>query len=1216
MVIIMFKPNAYWKMAVAAVSLQAMSSFGGIYSGSTDDITFNSLAAQVETKYTDLVNKIAEANAAGVNTDYAQTSKVTLELFKDVYVPWDRANQATLNTWYYNNPTWQANSVHWITQFDPYYPDGPLYLPFDELADCIELADAAIAELNQQIAGTITLQHPPDFASGDVILNGTKYELNGRAVIPHYFFWHPFDEDLMQAYGRSGEGYYAITDMSGSNTVKNANMNNLRNLTINQGAAHRGPQQFFLGHQVGNAAWQRTAVPDAFNVGHRLFTHYDIDHPVVRPWLDEVFVKQLKPSTDVSTTARVHMIANEPVFAIRQGGVHASNGLSSYTFDKFEAWLQAKYGNIATLNSTYGTGYADFATAATANYVSNSGVSTTLQGGPIWYDWCRFNMDRVTDWFTYLQDGVKSVDPHGKTHIKVMGERSIHTKYQDEGIDFEVVSKMVDLPGADNQMTSGRAEYEDRLHLSDWENRYCMEWVEQSIMIDFVKSMSPDKSYYDSEWHGLSGARWRDYHMEPAYVRAALWMACTHGMASVNAWMWGRKADGSIDTRADFIGTTLTQPLQLDAWGRSMKELNAHGDRVASLVPDQRYYMVYYCKDAAIQDPDYTEEMSDVYEALKLLNVPVGFTTPTELSTLDSSVQTLIVPPTKYISDTDLAGLQAFAATGGKIVLVEPSVAFLKDELGVARGSSGLTPYSTLPFSGILNMAGVLETALASRKPSLPVSADVTSIGGASATGVMLSQYTDPVTGNQVASLINLSKDSREVALLEDGGTPTNVVNLLTGNSSPTFFTMEPMDVLLLEFREPASLPPSFSKDPINLTDADEGTEYVGSIAPYASDPEEDMMSFSKLTGPGWLLVATNGLLSGTPSRTDIGANAFTVEVAADDGSSSATLNIQVYTTTPFWNDYIAMYGLTGIPTNDFDLDGVDDWAEYVSGGDPKNGEDTGIPPVIDVVNGKYELQLRNDSNLVAHVISTTNLIDGLWMTNDTVNVTTHDGAMAAHVSAINMLDPQLFIKTVVEGIPIPPVTITHQVIIGEGGSIGVASSGNGNFENESSSSGVLSFANTAHWYNLDGSDAAENFSDDTGFIGSPEPNSRGAFLSGNLAANDMGYTVLAAGETFSVSLALHKFGGGYNGDEVVHVDLFTSSSGVDADTSIGDITIVGSTSFNVSGSWTSESATAFYTTTQADVGKTIYLGLSLANPDGSAVFPRIDVVKLEVNKP
>ena len=92
----------------------------------------------------------------------------------------------------------------------------------------------------------------------------------------------------------------------------------------------------------------------------------------------------------------------------------------------------------------------------------------------------------------------------------------------------------------------------------------------------------------------------------------------------------------------------------------------------------------------------------------------------------------------------------------------------------------------------------------------------------------------------------------------------------------------------------PPNQAPSFSSDPVVEANATEGAAYSASIADDASDPEGDTMTFSKVSGPAWLSVASDGSLSGTPGAGDTGLNSFTVQVDATGGSDTAVLEITV----------------------------------------------------------------------------------------------------------------------------------------------------------------------------------------------------------------------------------------------------------------------------------------------------------------------------------
>ena len=95
-----------------------------------------------------------------------------------------------------------------------------------------------------------------------------------------------------------------------------------------------------------------------------------------------------------------------------------------------------------------------------------------------------------------------------------------------------------------------------------------------------------------------------------------------------------------------------------------------------------------------------------------------------------------------------------------------------------------------------------------------------------------------------------------------------------------------------------ANPPPMFLANPFSLPAALADTVYSGSIATNATDGQlalGDSLTFSKLSGPGWLQVATNGLVSGTPLSADAGTNVFTVGVSDLGGSLvTASLNIVV----------------------------------------------------------------------------------------------------------------------------------------------------------------------------------------------------------------------------------------------------------------------------------------------------------------------------------
>jgi len=100
-----------------------------------------------------------------------------------------------------------------------------------------------------------------------------------------------------------------------------------------------------------------------------------------------------------------------------------------------------------------------------------------------------------------------------------------------------------------------------------------------------------------------------------------------------------------------------------------------------------------------------------------------------------------------------------------------------------------------------------------------------------------------------------------------------------------------------------ANGPPVFDADPFSKANATANAAYSGSIEGDASDPESDPMTLSKVSGPVWLNVASDGTLSGTPGTGDVGANSWTVRVEANGGFDEATLEITVNAAPPAWVD-------------------------------------------------------------------------------------------------------------------------------------------------------------------------------------------------------------------------------------------------------------------------------------------------------------------------
>jgi uncharacterized repeat protein (TIGR03803 family) len=88
---------------------------------------------------------------------------------------------------------------------------------------------------------------------------------------------------------------------------------------------------------------------------------------------------------------------------------------------------------------------------------------------------------------------------------------------------------------------------------------------------------------------------------------------------------------------------------------------------------------------------------------------------------------------------------------------------------------------------------------------------------------------------------------------------------------------------------------PMFLSNPFTQTVATVSAPYSASLTANCIRPTGDTVFFSKLSGPAWLNVASDGTLSGTPGVPDIGTNTFTVSLFDNYGwSRVATMQIPV----------------------------------------------------------------------------------------------------------------------------------------------------------------------------------------------------------------------------------------------------------------------------------------------------------------------------------
>jgi chitinase len=238
--------------------------------------------------------------------------------------------------------------------------------------------------------------------------------------------------------------------------------------------------------------------------------------------------------------------------------------------------------------------------------------------------------------------------------------------------------------------------------------------------------------------------------------------------------------------------------------------------------------------------------------------------------------------------------------------IVAYTAAFILNEGGIAGASNGnfTTTFSTAPtqppaFSSVF-LINVNQSALTGASASAAANSATASTSAlATAAGdLVIVAATNGNTGSY--TLNNGFAEALEVAPgSADGVAGSKAATGANETPSVTHTAINRQSVIGFVVRGGSggggNNPPAFTTNPVVKPNATVNLSYSSSIAGDARDPDNDPLTFSKVSGPAWLAIAGSGALSGTPGSANVGLNSFSIRVADNrGGSATGTLNITV----------------------------------------------------------------------------------------------------------------------------------------------------------------------------------------------------------------------------------------------------------------------------------------------------------------------------------
>ena len=460
--------------------------------------------------------------------------------------------------------------------------------------------------------------------------------------------------------------------------------------------------------------WLLEKHSDLKSPGFGHYVRYAIDHPAYVQYRRKV-LDHLVPLYAQHKSLFAIDLANEPAF----------QGTSAETFANWRRWLNQKYGSIEQVNDAWQTDFKDFSSIKRfptqpkerTNEWQRAKVDWKLPGARgMHYDWCVFNHHRITHHFRIANDLIQQHAPGVNTHVKTMlgGHFTGGTEhrgwampisYHTYGIDLEAISTLCALNGGDDSFQDRAGIEESNRHFGH--SPYVAGWLNSGLAADFLKSVAPEKPFYNSEFHVVEQVDATSNEIHPAqHMRLALWHAHLHGMNANLLWYLGRQPDGTISRTSQtwFDNSLLDQPQLLNAYARESLNLRRFVRPISSFADQARQVRILYSEASAIQDVHATDTLRDTYEAVNFLGVPIGMVTERQLAAgwlkgnIGKQTRLIIVPNASFVTDETVARLQQ-ASKDGVVVRMIGLDSLKKTPVGKSRGIPRITESATIKVS-------------------------------------------------------------------------------------------------------------------------------------------------------------------------------------------------------------------------------------------------------------------------------------------------------------------------------------------------------------------------------------------------------------------------------------------------------------------------------------------------------------------------------------
>ncbi len=690
-------------------------------------------------------------------------------------------------------------------------------LPDFERKKVIEILDKGIEVLGQELAGEIKRRPVNKVDWQNTYAGDNMFISNGKPIFPYDYFSKTVGQPLtnediyndhLGALYHGGENLYPVDhDRAINSFLLNEDGTFDAELMKEVTDIPDTNIGFLLYWSMGIPEWVEAKEPE-IRVGRSLFTGFDIDNPLARDVWGKIIRETGRLTKGKKVTELGYILANEPHWFSEKDHwtyrFQEMNDISSYTLKNFQVWLDQKYaGDIARLNSNWETNFASF-----DKVDIEIPIDTALQGKPIWFDWNRYNMDRVTKWFAFMQDELHSVNPDADTHIKIMPRMFMYNG-RSGGIDTEALSELTTMVGHDAKALGSPNIRPGKS--SKWIEKYAYYWGGVGMFHDFMESVAPNKINVNSESHFLSSGQWRDMDPRESYVRSVYWLATLQGMDANMGWFWARDPDGSPEDRLEgelnffdpglagaYAGSNNMQPHVSNEVTQVMFDLNSFSEEIIALREQRRPLRLFYSETTAINTENYMTNGFEFYEQFFFEGFPVGFATKNIIEKQDNdNWDAVVVYQVSHVTDGEFAALQSYLNGGGTVILDSENSLSL-NEYGQKRATKLQAGKGKLiVMENGSDAADIKQVALSEIQDGMPdiMLTENNGVDHKTTTWRVVKQ----ADGSYLVNVLNLGHNPAKLKLTLKGTEQLDILDLMTSNPVDSSFELESEGVLLLQ---------------------------------------------------------------------------------------------------------------------------------------------------------------------------------------------------------------------------------------------------------------------------------------------------------------------------------------------------------------------------------------------------------------------------------